>query len=345
MTLVTYDISDCKVGILKSGTPEVPEQAVWGTATADAGNALELNVKVFELNEDVQQREGDAALTGTRSDDAMNHQADTKGSLPSFEVSTPNGVVKAELAPILYAHTQNVTEGATTPYQKTFTFHATQPDFTANAGSFASFVFKAPDASNSLKVKDCIGTEKLAFKLPVNGYLEAVQSWRGRGAVVSNANPSGTWARSAISRFHANDMTMQINFGAGAQTITVLGDIDWETTIETTPAGQATGDFASFHLGVRKGTFKTRINYDANAKSAEANLRNGTLCTVTMVWGSTGVDGYLAFTFYVKLKKCNRVRGEGGIFAEDIEAVIVGNVASSQAMYTVALADALDWGY
>jgi hypothetical protein len=340
-----YRIEQCKVGMLKTAGG-IPQQAVFGTAGADALNALELAMDSIEINEDVKKEENDTALTGIATDDIANHETHNYGNSPQFEINTPNGVVKQEIDVMLYAHMQSVTEGATTPYSKTFVFPTTQPDFSASAGYFGTFVFRAPDASNSIKIRDCIGCAKLAFSIDPGDWLKANQSWQGRGAVAATSNPTGTWARSGRSgRYHYNNLTMLMDFGAGDQTVVKLGAISWETN---TPVGfidGASGDFANFAIGPYKGTFNARINYDANGKSAETNHRAGTPVKVTLRWGNATagtVDGDLQFKFQVELIEVKRVAGDNGIFAVDLSGAICGDQATAYAMYQVIMANAID---
>ena len=345
---VHYRIDQCKVGILKTAGG-IPQQAVFGTAGAVTLDALELAMDSIDINLDAKKEEYDTALTGISTDDIANHETHVYGSSPQFEINTPGGVVKQEIDVMLYAHTQSVTEGATTPYSKTFVFPTTQPDFSASAGYFATFIFRNPIASSSIKITDSIGCAKLAFSIEAGDWLKANQSWQGRGAAITaiTANPAtGTWARSGRSgRYHYNNLTMLMDFGAGDQTIVKLGAISWETNRAVGFIDGASGDFANFALGACKGTFNARINYDANGRSAEVNYRDGTPITVTLRWGNASagtVDGDLQFKFKVEVKECKRVSSENGLFAVDVSGAIVGDQATSSAMYQVIMANALD---
>lgn len=346
MAITIYDIEDAKVGIMKSGSPAMPEQAAWGTATADTADALELAVQSIEVKEDVKNREGSSNFTGSRDDDIANHQNDVKGSTPMFELTTPGGARKAEIANFLYGFMQSVSEGATTPYAKTFTFPATQPDFTANAGYFATFGFKDPSASYGLEIKDCIGAEKIDFNLPVDGYLEISQSWRGRGApAVDFAPSSGTWARAAVSRYHYNDCNMTIDIGAGDVAVTMIGAQSWGMTQDVVPVGNDSGNIQTYGIRNRKGTFNLTILYDATARGVEADWRTGTINKVKLRWGNATpgtVDGDLYFYFGIIVKEAKRIEGEGGIYALNITGAIVGDAANTIEQMTIICADAID---
>jgi len=350
MAINMYTIHTCKVGVLVDAN-SAPGQTTWGTAEADSNDAVELNARVAELTEDVQLREADSALIGTRSDDVVNHQSDVKGAAPTFELVTPDsqGVLKDELAFRLYAHYQYVVEAAGTPFLKTFKFPAmmAQVDFTDDDGWFGSFIFKSPETSQSLKVADCIGCAKLGFNIPPNGYLQCSQTFHGRGAVIATSSPSGTWTRKTLTasdRFHYNDMTLTIDFGSGSRTIVCVGDVSWETTQEMTKIGMSSGDFLTWVLGMRKGAFNIRMLYDIYAREAEANWRNGTVSTVNIYWGTgaSTTDGDLKFTFPIKIKDCKRVSGDSGVYAVDMSAVIVGDIATPTDMMRVELVDTQD---
>ncbi len=344
MALTIYDVADAKVGIAK--VTGVPEQAAWGTATADTADFLELAVQSVEVKEDVKIREGNSNYTGNRDDDIANHQNDVKGSMPTFDIATVGGLRKNDAAPLIYGFMQNVSEGASTPYAKTYTFPATQPDFTANAGYFATFGFKDPTASGGLKIKDCIGADKLAFNLPVDGYLELTQTWRGRGAPAVNFAPNtGTWARSAISRFHYRDCTMIIDYGSGDTTVTMIGAQSWELTQEVVPVGNDSGNIQSYGIRNRKGTFNFTLLFGTEAQAIEADWRTGTINKFKLRWGNATpgtVDGDLYFYFGGIVKEAKRIEGEGGIFALNITGAIVGDAANSVEQMTIILADAVD---
>jgi len=347
--MALHHIEDCTVGIFKN--TDIAQQAAWGTADADTLDALELNVRSFVIDEDIQLRESDPALTGTREDDILNHYNDTKNASPNFTIETPGGVLKDELAYYLMAHFQNVTEGETTPFQKTFTYHATQPDFASDEGYFATFCFRSPEASQSLIAADCIGAAKLGLKVAPGGFLELTQDWNGRGALSVTGNPSGTWARATVGsddKYAYEDLSPSIDFGSGAQDVKadILGEVSLELTQTMAKCGIDSGNFATWALSTRKGSFKCQLAMGANARSAEANLRNGTKMTVVLQWNGAGTtDGDLQLTFLVHPTSVKRVSGEGGVFAVEIEGAIVGDSATPTEMITVAMADAQDMGW
>jgi hypothetical protein len=331
---------------MKSGSPAMPEQAAWGTATADTADALELAVQTIEVNEDVKNREGNSNYSGSRDDDIANHQNDTKGSMPTFELTTPGGVRKGEIANFLYAFMQNVSEGAATPYAKTYTFPATQPDFTANAGYFATFGFQDPTATYGLEIKDCIGADKIAFNLAVDKYLEISQTWRGRGAPAVDFAPStGTWARAAISRYHYLDCAMTVDYGSGDTAVTMIGDQSWEMTQEVVPVGNDSGNVQTYGIRNHKGTFNLTILYDATARAIEADYRTGTINKIKLRWGNATpgtVDGDLYFYFGIIVKSAKRIEGNGGVYALNITGAIVGDAANGLEQMTIICADAID---
>lgn len=355
MAFLTYDVSGFPVGLLKNGG--VVGAAAWGTAGADSLDALELNGNTDKIiiDEDVKHYESPIAGIGTRSDDLINHQANTKGSVPKFEYKPRIGFLKDEGAPMLMSHMQSCTEEATTPFKKVLIFG--NPDFTVNAGLFMTAVAKSPVASQSLKLTDVIGVEKLGFSIAPGGYLQAAQNFRGRCAVNAASNPSGTWARAdvdaAVDRFHYNDMNMKINFGGGSTAVDPQGEQTWETSREVIEAGTdpTNHTFKSLHLGKNSGAFKLGFNYDSNAygssNSAKVCFRAGTAITVDIWFGTEtpAVDGDLKFTFMGVIKSASFPGGETGIVHCEIEGVIVGDNANSTEMYTVTLVDTIDQGY
>ena len=351
MAITIYTAEDFKFGLLKvSG---FPGQAAWGTHGADGLDALELNVESAELDEDIQFREGNSAYQASREDDKVNHYADTYGAAPTLTYKAPVGVLKDELPLWLYLFFQNVSEAATTPYAKTFTFPTTQPDFSASAGIFVNPVIKSPVASVSLKIKDMIG-ENLKFSISPGDFLTVEQKLVGRGAVTVDSNPSGTWARSDVvtstvsNRFHYNSMNMTIDFGAGAVSIDYIGEQSFEFMQTLTKVSSDSGAFETFALSERKGTFNFNLLYDANARSALANARNATRSECKLRWGNATpgtVERDLEFTLGLVFKQCKELIGDGKVYGINCTGSIVADAANSKELATVICADAQDWGW
>jgi len=345
MALTTYSIAECAVGIFE--VSDIAGQAVWGTATAATSDALELNVKAFEVDRDIKKRVGKSALTGTRNDDVINHQTDTYGTTPRFGIKTEGGVLKDELAFFLYGNLQSVTEAETTPFKKDFILG--NPDFTASAGYFATFCFKAPDASHSIIMADCTGTESLKFSCAPGGFLEVEQAWQSRGAATMTGNPStGSWDRApkaASDYFAYENMTFKI----GSTPNTVLGALEWEFTRETSPIGVDDGKHSSLFLGDNTGTIKGRVLYGANGQTLESAEANNTYLTAHIYWGTEApaADGDLHFTLPFVVTETKRVEGEAGIFAVDFTGRIVGDSTNETPveMITVNLCDTQDMGW
>jgi hypothetical protein len=204
----------------------------------------------------------------------------------------------------LYSVIQNVTEGTATPFLKTFTFPQFQPDFSNNAGYFSTIVNKMPVASVSHKVYDAIIRDLTLACAPGanDGMLTAEATWIARSQI-ETSNYAGTITYPDVANtdfffFHDLD-TVDI----GGQTV-ILGDDGFKLNITNGATGfgtsSASGLAASYRLPLYKATVTIQCLWDANLRTYMAAQRSGTSETVTLVWGSLGVDGYMSIVAITK---------------------------------------------
>lgn len=344
MPIISYSNRDTKVGICL--------QATWGTIIADAAafggtTGAELDCESFVIDRDLKRYEGlgSHATRVTESADVVFNQYE----------STPKCTIKGlalngYLSLLLYGFFQNVVEGATTPYSKAFTFHATQPDFSVNAGAYFTIVNRAPNASASEKIKDAV-IQSLELSIEPGGQLMYSASFVGRGGVVTTGNPSGTWTRfpkvtSGVANYwpYANQIRHTCNFGSGATSLVLTGGWTLSLTQDVIPVGQnGTGDIQTFALTNKRGKFTGKLLWDANSASAIANLVTGTVSTFNIGWGSSTpgtANRDLDLTFQGKFAKVDRDNAD--IFGVDFDFDIMGTIVTPTTAITVTHADATD---
>jgi len=262
------------------------EQTVYGTAEADAAAFTEVDCAPFVVNRDIKLFEVQGSH-GRR----QQHQNDLvvfgKACIPTFKV---NGVVKkAELADILAAYFQSVTEGALTPFSKVHTLHASQPDFLADAGFFYTWIVYDPIAARSIKVADCI-MKSLKLSIPADGAAPVTfeAEWAGLGLAPVTADPSGTWTPNTnTGLFYRTDLDIvTINFGAGALNFRLM---EGEITLSRDLIGvghNGTGGFDVVHLANATQTAKLKVVKDTDANDAYTNQVAGTPIDLRIGWGN-----------------------------------------------------------
>lgn len=334
-----YSVRDTRVGFV--------EQTAWGTAEADSVAVVELDVEPIDIDRNLQFIEGYGSH-GRRIKSLNDVEVNENQCTPSFSLS---GIVLDDIAShLLYNYIQNVVEDATTPFKKTFTFPATQPDFTTNAGHFWTLINRSPSASTSEKVKDIV-CRQLDFSIEPAQPLMFSGQFVGRGAVVTNSNPSGTWTRlekktaGVAEYFHyARQTRHTINFGAGAQSVTLIGGFKMSFQQDVEFFGQdANGNFQNLIISNRRGTFSGRIAWDAHAASLISNLKVGTAATINVGWGgATAGTTHRDLDFVIRGKFRSGSKVNENIFGIQFDFEMLQDVGGSVEALTVITADAVD---
>jgi hypothetical protein len=285
------------------------EQATFGTnlaSTADYnGTAPEwgeiLDVELVSPDFGINIREPNRSNVGSRVKVNANYQHDLKGSSAKF-VATGDAK-KATLASMLYAVVQNNSEAVGTPYEKTYTFSSTQPDFTANGGWFGTLAIVHANSSEVLKIKDMICSELVLTCNPNDGQgrMQMVANLIGRGgAQFESSTESGTdvtpHARYAQTFYHFHDL----------KTCTVNGDaiVPLGVTIRirnnAVPIGtNNSGDFLTYALTEYECGVQIRGHWDTLSWPYQGGATAVTaLVPIVLTWGTDNNDGYLNFTIY-----------------------------------------------
>ena len=272
------------------------EQATWGTGAVDGSAIDELVVEHAQIDDDLQVRES-ISQTGVRFKLNDNVKVDVAGAMPKVSGLTFPEANADTMDLLCYAWFQKVTEGAASPYGKTFVLPVSgttqQPDFSASAGFFCSFVKRMPTASQSLSVDDCVA-EALTIKAEPSGMVNATVDLVGRGSVNKTLNPSGTWTLNTANGWHYTDiLTHTIDFGSGAVSVPLMGAWEVGLTQKVSAVDPESGSHNSIALTERGGSFTIRTQKDANSQTAFANAVAGTAITAVLGWSNsaTGTAG------------------------------------------------------
>lgn len=321
----------------------VAKQSAWGTAIADNAAVIELDCEhtIVEAAYNVRENPG---AHGTRSRRTGDVVTDTKGVMPTFKIA---GVVKKDEFPnFLYACIQQVSEAATTPYAKTFTFLTSQPAFLSDAGYFFTFFERDPEAAQTVKVTDCI-VKTLKLSCESGGRLMYEAECVGRAAIAYASDPSGTWTRQPTDItdyfFFEHIDTVTADFGAGAQALTLKS---FELTLghnDITGVGHdGAGNKEYPALSGRKVEGSITVVKDAQTQSARAAIAANTVIGVQIAWGDGTADGDLTIDFDCKLSDVKHDNDNGIYGAQWAFEALDDSSDTTYELLKVIAADAVD---
>jgi len=325
-------------------------QPTFGSALADNALYYELLCEPLVIDHDVLTIQGNSQY-GNRYKDTDQLIVSEYGAMPKVTIKgiATNGM----LSRLMYAFFQNVSEGATSPYAKTYTFGTQQPDFTLNAGYFFTLVNKMPLASAQEKICDCI-LGKLTLTCKPNGVLEYTAEVYGRGAVNMVANLNGSLSTAYLHTAGVADFWKYENMNYHAIafnqstdiTFNLNGELSIEYSQDVIPVGSTgSGKFATYLITNRGGTVKVKALFDANALTARTNWKAATPVLMKLGW-STGTVGQTNRDNYHLL--CGTLKAPiafDDALSADIELDIAATVANSKVPATVILADGVERGW
>jgi len=318
------------------------DQSTWGDAPATNDASQGIHVAEWDFKPTVTFLEPNRAKA-QRYHLTTDLTAHEKGAL--HEVSLPAiPAVKDQVDKFLYGVMQNVSEGTSADFTKTFTFPQTQPDFTASAGYFTTLVNKMPVSSTSHYVNDAI-IRDLTFTCAPNtndGMLTVEATFVGRDHNETfNYSGTITYPDVAVGSdfYFFHDMVTKSVAGTGV----VLGDDGVKITISNgaMPLGSDSGKFETFRLPFY--TVQTTVNalWDSTMRTSMASMRAGTAEALVFEWGTADTDGHLKFTMNGKWREPRDLS-----HARDGEFVTLTHEASgvygSTEPLTVLIANAVD---
>jgi hypothetical protein len=282
------------------------EQATFGTVLADTadfnGTTPEwgeiLDAEIVPLDWDTRVREPNRSHVGQRVTLASNFQQDQKGVVPKFAVT--GDAKKATLASFLYAVIQNVSEAAGTPFEKTYTFGNTQPDFTADGGWFGTLIIKQ-GSSQSQKIRDMICSELTLTCDPDNGQgrMQMVANIIGRGAPLPTSNPNtGVLAKYAQTFYHFHDLKTCTVGGSAVVPLSITINIKNNAV----PVGVnlvTAGDFLTYAIPKYEVNVTLKAHWDSISYALQyGHTTASTPTPIILTWGTDNADGYLNWTIY-----------------------------------------------
>jgi len=269
------------------------EQTDFGTPVPDDAAFIQVAVEHFDINRDIRIEEINTA-DGTINPTANHTVHLSTGGMANF---TTNGSLNMYYADqFAYAHFHNVTEAASSPNTKTFSYFTSHPDFTANEGHCLTWIKRFPTASNSTKIDSCIAK---SFKISGerDGRIMLGCDWVGLGAGTTTSNPSGTWSDededAGDGIIYFNDIsaaTISGTWGPSAHNV-LLRSFEIEGQYEVEKVGQsATDGYQTFGLLNRTGTFTINLLKDSRMDELLAAQAAGSMVTFTVDWEPINVN-------------------------------------------------------
>jgi len=261
------------------------EQATFGTAEADT-SAFPLECPPFSFDASVNVRSF-AQSVGSRRPHQNEQINDIKRSAPVAAI--PAFPAKHEILDyLLYGMMQAVTEGGSTPWDKTFTIPNTQPDFSASAGEFFTLFERFPGSNNSRKMADAI-VRSLTLSCNPGELLMVSAEFVGRGAVTENDNPSASWAAKGNDFWYFEDIDRaSINFGTSKNV--KLQGFELRIANAVLPYGNdGSGNFETFGLTDWDISLRMTIGEDSTntiRQIVKAALSGNTLGSFQIGWGN-----------------------------------------------------------
>lgn len=267
------------------------EQSDFQTAEVDGSAINEVTCDPFDIDPDVMIHEL-PPNHGTQQPVEQSTAHSVQGSAATFSVVGP--VDLNDIDQFAYAHFQKVIEGVDTEFTKTFTYFTTQPDFSADAGHFLTWIKRLPTASTSQKVKGCIAPR---FKLSAerDNLLLFETDWVALGTTLDTSNPSGTWTpRTGSGLVYFNDIvsaTLTHGAALASPTALTMQSFEVEGVYETEKLGHsATDGFEEHGIKTRSGSFKIKMLRDSTADEALISLKTGELVQFDVDFGELTIS-------------------------------------------------------
>lgn len=308
-----YTPEDCKVGEAR--------QTTFGTGVTTGTALNQVTTQAVEIDNDSKVRER-GPLEGQRTLTTRSIKTDSIGSMP--KINYEEVVRKERLADELYSIFQNVSEDAGSPYKKTFTFHATQPDFTSDAGYFSTVVVADPESNLDRAYIDII-TQQTAFTLPVDGELSiAVNKVSRCSGSYYGENYSGSFTNLGETTYHYEQLGRFTINGSNAvpvdsTSVTISQEVQGSGFDSTRKSAE------TYRLKTKRMTISTTVRDDAAMRDVEAKRDNNQTVAFRMGWGNATAgtdDGDLDFTGTCKVVSFTPVRS-GDEKAVQIELEVV----------------------
>lgn len=321
------------------------EQATWGSIGGGETVHNRIDMEPEEPDDDLKEREPNRSQR-FRMQHYDNVRHDFNGAAPICPIRMP--VKLLEMPIVLFLAFQSVSEGASTPFTKTYQLMSTQPDFVASAGYFFRFQRRNlnPSLTRSLSVLDCIARNvHLTWKHGENDQrlFADMPLIQGRGAPNRNLTASGTVNHIAEDFYNFNNIK---TFTANGSVLHPWGiDMNFSLIGEPNGVEQNTGKFLT-HVIKR---VEVACTFDVLWSTAAHDLllENDDDPPLTRQWilehGTAGAAGHLKFDLNAIVKKSKEV------YIDDVRCIrfnlktLVGSQGSDTTQpFTVTCTDVVD---
>ena len=256
-------------------------------------------------------------------------------SLPDFYANSD------VLANMLYGVCQNVSEGASSPFVKTYTLNGSvNPDFSSNAGYFFTYLENTPIASESNKLTSCV-VDELQIKIGSGNQGRVVCSANIRSGMgfTQTSNPSGTNNPSSVA--------IPSYYDANAATLTVDSqDLVWNdgvirvvTTYEW--IGNASGNADNYAVTSQSLFVDATVKYDTNSDQLRRSVGNDVNATTLTVGANTGAGYLMATSANTRLLKAEPVYSGSEIIDLNLQLQLVSDHSASEHA-SIEVADDVD---
>lgn len=335
-----------KAGVVQSESLfAIKAESTFGTATADSGafdriDAVDGAVPSFQPTSFTDDRIKGSGKTTLDINDVYQTQ---NGIAQTLQLPTCLGRAD-DLAQFVYLAAQNVSEAATTPFVKTYTFDgANKPDFSAGAGYFATALIKEPfSGSYSTKL-----TSRVCNNLTINfdalnegGRFTFTGTLFGGSGYETTSNPSGTQLPSTVDAINFQDSNGQTLSIGGEDLVCFGGSINIETIY--TPTGYDGGDFLNLQVSTQKLTGQFIVKYDVPTQDFDAKLNTDAGAFAFAVSTDANVGYFALDSAQCFMRNITRIRGgnnEVQKLALDLEFMID---ESGSNYATIKIADGVD---
>lgn len=331
-------------------------QSTFQTATAGSGTYTEMFCDTVKIEKDIKRTDL-ATANGSKNMIHADTFIHTNGSMPRFATSGPFSYYHYD--EVMYAFFQAVSEDATTPFTKTFTWFDTQPDFDTNNGKFLTFGKYFPGSSVGWRVKDCIAS---GLKLTLNRdeLLMAEVHWVGNGAVDDATDfsggtfergldgPGGSDAQSTqYGTYHFNQLdSVTLNIDGGGATGVILQSLTIDMNQEVEGLGpDGSGEWENYGVHSRSGTIELQLLKGTSFESALSSQESDGSCQLVLNFGSAGAtsDGEMQWTVNFKMTEDPDTE-EDAMLAGVIKGELSAPTASGD-MVTAIMSNAIDRSY
>lgn len=323
----------------------IGEESTFGTPLGDGGTFIKMEGPIPSVDYALLQDLG-PKQTGSRVALKDTKYVTQKGGLRVISFSDLV-VRQKDLGLLLYGVTQNVTEGATTPYDKAFVLDetTTQPDFSGNGGIFFTVIIADAEEGDQRKFTSCI-LRTLTLTADVTS---------GDGRLMASGEFVTGFESDDTANFNAATVAYQtqsyINFNNLTTATIATNDIvlySFSITINNNAArvGNTTaGACQTYSIGVPEYEVTGNIvtKYDDNTKNLLADFLAGTERAIVLATGTSGGSGdYVNFTHNLAIFTGNENDYGSNAAVVNLPFKCVGDSTGSDNMIDYEVEDAVD---